>query len=178
LSCHDKELLSAHGKVPNIAKLLKECAYHHGPIKDKKCAPCHAHVHGGGDFRLLCRQYPPEFYTSFAESEYALCFGCHDAAAMAKERTKSLTKFRNGDRNLHYLHVNRNMKGRSCRACHNSHASDNPKHIAKSVSFGAMHWELPLNCELSDTGGSCSPGCHKPYSYDRESPVENLPKVS
>ena len=175
LSCHDKEIDSAHGKVPNIAKILEENEYDHGPIKEKKCAPCHAHVHGGSSFRLLARDYPPEFYTSFAESEYALCFGCHDAKAMTEERTTKVTAFRNGDHNLHYVHVDRSRKSRSCRACHNSHASDNPKHLTKSVRFGRMGWQLPLNCALNEKGGTCAPGCHKPYGYDRETPIVNLP---
>ena len=175
LSCHDREIDSPHGKVPNIAKMLSENAFPHGPIKDKKCAPCHAHVHGGSAFRLLCREYPSDFYTSFDASAYALCFGCHEEKAMEEEHTKTLTKFRNGNCNLHYVHVNRDQKGRSCRACHNSHASDNPKHMTKSVTFGKLGWSLPLNCNLSDTGGSCAPGCHKPYAYDRKQAIVNVP---
>ena len=81
-----------------------------------------------------------------------------------------MTGFRNGDANLHYLHVNRE-KGRSCRACHDEHASDQPKHIRESVPFG--RWVMRTQYTKTDTGGGCMTGCHTPYKYDRESPVSN-----
>ena len=44
-----------------------------------------------------------------------------------------LTGFRDGDVNLHYLHVNREEKGRTCRTCHEMHGSDLPNHMASGV---------------------------------------------
>ena len=76
--------------------------------------------------------------------------------------------FRDGDLNLHWVHVNRE-KGRTCRACHEVHASSNPFHIRDSVPFGRDKWELPINYEINDTGGSCAPGCHSAQIYSRES---------
>jgi hypothetical protein len=33
-------------------------------------------------------------------------------------------------------------------------------------------WDLPIQFEKTETGGGCKPGCHLPFAYDRESPVE------
>ena len=78
--------------------------------------------------------------------------------------------FRNGERNLHFLHVNRE-KGRSCRACHDEHASNQPKHIRESVPFG--RWTMHTQYTKTETGGGCTTGCHRPYSYDRDNPKTN-----
>jgi hypothetical protein len=40
--------------------------------------------------------------------------------------------------------------------------------MADKVLFGK--WPLPLRSIKTDTGGSCSPGCHKKYNYDRKTP--------
>ena len=173
LSCHDKTLDSDSGSITNMAKLLKENVDHHGPIRDKNCTGCHL-VHGGDHFRMLIEEYPAKFYVPFDEEQYALCFECHEVDMVEDERTDVLTNFRNGDRNLHYLHVNRKTKGRTCRACHETHASKKARHIRESVPFGT--WELPLNFAITDTGGSCQPGCHRAYRYDRDTPVVNLPE--
>ena len=73
--------------------------------------------------------------------------------------------------NLHYLHVNRETKGRTCRACHETHASSNEQHIRESVPFGTGGWQLPIGFKKSASGGSCAPGCHAPYKYDRVEPI-------
>ena len=88
---------------------------------------------------------------------------------MLSEKTTGLTNFRNGQANLHFMHVNKTEKGRSCRACHNVHASPNDLHIRDSVPYGS--WNMPINYKKSADGGSCSPGCHKPYTYDRKNAV-------
>ena len=83
---------------------------------------------------------------------------------LAKE-TDSLTDFRDGRINLHYLHVNKAKRGRSCRACHDTHASTNPMHVRESVPFGK--WQMPISFTPTKTGGTCMAGCHKKLSYDR-----------
>jgi hypothetical protein len=66
--------------------------------------------------------------------------------------------------------VNKEDRGRSCRACHATHASAHPLHVRDSVPYGK--WEMPINFKQTSTGGSCSPGCHKEQSYDRDHPVQ------
>lgn len=165
MSCHDKEIERKNDKpLTNMKELFAENTNHHGPIKQKDCSGCHD-AHGSNNFRILRNPYPPTFYMPFVESNYNLCFGCHEKSLVKDPETSKLTDFRNGRVNLHFKHVNKPEKGRTCRACHETHASNFPKHIRESVPFGS--WELPLNYEKTKTGGSCTPGCHKIKKYDR-----------
>ncbi|MDY7107328.1 MAG: cytochrome c3 family protein [Planctomycetota bacterium] len=170
--CHDREIEMEDGRtLANIKRVIETGTSLHGPIAQDNCAACHQ-IHGGDHFRLLTQEYPPEFYAPFEEESYALCFSCHDAQVVRDGRTTTLTNFRNGDVNLHYLHVNRERKGRTCRACHETHASNKANHIRESVPFGSGGWMLPINFTKRDTGGHCAPGCHVAYTYDREEPVD------
>jgi predicted CXXCH cytochrome family protein len=171
LSCHDKSLASRDAKLTDLKTLLTENTNHHGPIQENNCSSCHR-VHGGSHFRLLTEAYPADFYAPFEEKRYALCFDCHEPDLLADAETEKLTNFRNGKQNLHYVHVHRTPKGRTCRACHNTHASRRPRHITESVPFGS--WDLPINFEKTETGGSCQPGCHRAYRYDRVAAVTNV----
>lgn len=168
--CHDREIETATGTLANMKLVIKSGTSLHGPVAQSDCAACHM-LHGGDNFRMLVKEYPAEFYAPFAEERYALCFSCHDKQLVYDERTTALTDFRNGDLNLHYVHVNRKTKGRSCRACHETHASSNALHVRDFVPFGDGGWSLPIGFDRTDTGGSCAPGCHVPYDYDRDAPV-------
>jgi predicted CXXCH cytochrome family protein len=171
LSCHDKPVEAPDEKqLTNMKKLLEKKKDHHGPIRQKDCSGCH-NPHGSNVFRILRYPYPAKFYMPFAVENYALCFSCHEKSIVLNPETTKLTNFRNGEINLHYKHVNKPEKGRTCRACHETHASNHPKHIRESVPFGS--WELPINYEKNKTGGSCAPGCHKLKKYDRVKKVEN-----
>lgn len=174
MSCHDKDQVSPDGNVPALAELMQSGAQPHGPVADGDCTGCHQ-PHGGANFRMLVGKYPPSFYAPFEEGQYGLCFECHEASAFASAKTKEETNFRNGEQNLHFLHVHRSKKGRTCRACHAPHASRSPFHLADAVRFGS--WKLPLNFVKEPNGGSCQPGCHRLYRYDRNEPVANLPDL-
>ncbi len=141
----------------------------HGPVKDSDCAACHA-LHGGKNPTLLVKYFPPEFYNPYSEGLYALCFQCHNADIARDAETTTLTNFRNGSKNLHYLHINK-RKGRSCKACHAPHASDQPKHIRRSVPFGEMY-EYPIQFIKTEEGGQCFVGCHKPQTYSRKAQIK------
>jgi predicted CXXCH cytochrome family protein len=149
LSCH-KTVLAAN--PPFV----------HGPIKEGKCTACHE-VHGGQNRELLAKPFPTEPYVPYTETQYELCFSCHKRDLLQYPDTSFATNFRDGERNLHYLHVNNKQKGRSCRLCHDVHGAQNAKLIADKVPFGT--WSLPLNFVKSENGGSCAPGCHKPQTY-------------
>jgi predicted CXXCH cytochrome family protein len=171
LTCHDREIELADGSVlSNIKKVLTSAKNWHGPIAQGSCAACHQ-AHGGMLFRMLIAEYPPRFYSPFREESYALCFECHDSEMVMTPETTELTNFRNGDRNLHFLHVNKKVKGRTCRVCHEAHASSNPEQIRDEVPFGPSGWTLPIGFQKSETGGRCNSGCHRPYVYDRVNPV-------
>lgn len=169
LSCHDKAIaVSKDRTIPAVATIADTKQNKHGPIRDGDCSGCHM-PHGGPVSRLLSKPYPETFYQSFDLEKYGLCFSCHDKQLALLEKTKGLTGFRNGEQNLHYLHVNKTDKGRNCRACHNTHTSTLPVHLRETVPFGK--WEMPINFKTTSTGGSCKPGCHEEYAYDRERPV-------
>lgn len=171
LSCHDKEVEAYDGRaLTNMKKLLTENKDHHGPIKEKDCSGCH-NPHGSGHFRILREPYPSVFYKPYNQDIYNLCFSCHEKTIVQSTETTKLTNFRNGEINLHFKHVNNPEKGRTCRACHETHASNYPKHIRGSVPFGT--WDLPVNYQKTETGGSCTPGCHKTRKYDRVKKVKN-----
>ena len=161
LKCHNEEVTDDDGKaLVDIKKLLEENKTHHGPIKEKNCSGCHS-PHGSDYYRLLLAEYPKEFYTSsYSKDDYNLCFLCHDSRMLKEKETTSLTRFRDGKRNLHYLHVNKPEKGRTCRACHEVHASNNFNHIRESVPFGKINWPLQLKFEPlyvdKKTGTLCS----------------------
>jgi len=169
LQCHDRRVVALDGRtIPDMTPSIRNRAFLHGPVASGDCSACH-NVHGGSHSRLLREQFTEEFYTSFDIKHYALCFQCHESDLVTTERTTSLTDFRDGDLNLHYLHVHRE-KGRTCRTCHEMHGSDQPSGIAESVPFEGSGWPLPIGFRPTDTGGSCAPGCHKQMGYDRVAP--------
>ncbi|MBI5095235.1 MAG: cytochrome c3 family protein [Candidatus Hydrogenedentes bacterium] len=164
VGCHDKPLEAGKTKLTNMKQLLADNKEWHGPIRDGGCTGCHE-AHGGANFRLLKQPYPATFYSAYQPDNYALCFTCHEPMMAKEEFTKTLTGFRDGDRNMHFLHVNKADRGRTCRACHEVHASTHPRHIRESVPYG--NWSLPINFAITEQGGSCQPGCHAAKTYDR-----------
>lgn len=163
LDCHKQLIKGTGGKKYNIFEVFAERPYKHGPVAEGNCIDCHD-PHGSDFYRTLKLYYPETFYTSFKIEKYALCFECHNQSLVMEKITATVTNFRDGNRNLHYIHVNR-KKGRTCSVCHEVHASELPKFIRKSVSFG--NWDIPIEFEKNANGGSCAPGCHKAYKYNR-----------
>jgi predicted CXXCH cytochrome family protein len=172
ISCHDREYNGGNGKIANMKTLLASNTIHHGPIKQNDCSGCH-NPHGSKNFRILRENFPQLFYAGYNQDNYKLCFMCHVKTLASDERTTTMTNFRNGDQNLHFVHVNKAVKGRTCRACHDAHATNNPKHVRDAVPFAK--WQLPVGFTKTETGGKCLPGCHQMYRYDRGKPVVNKP---
>lgn len=122
----------------------------------------------------MVKGYTAKFYADFDVTNFALCFECHPSALVTLPETESATEFRDGMVNLHYLHINREERGSSCRTCHSVHGSDQPRHIARTVVYDGSGWLMPIRFELTPTGGRCAPGCHEPMSYSRSSGVVEL----
>jgi predicted CXXCH cytochrome family protein len=163
LGCHGKDDL---GKPPlkNIRKQIEGKKFLHGPIQKGDCKACHD-PHGSDYFRLLRGSYPAELYVPYKDGTYDACLKCHEKNLLRFAETTIYTKFRNGNRNLHYVHVV-SHKGRTCRICHEPHASNGEKLISKEgTQFG--DWKIPINFAITSTGGSCAPGCHRKFKYDR-----------
>lgn len=155
IKCHDQSMFS--GKTV------------HAPVAAGECSSCHA-THGTSFPKLLKRNFPEEFYAPFDKGNFALCFGCHSAGLVDDQRTGADTNFRNGMFNLHFLHVNKPDKGRSCKVCHDPHASSQSKLISSKVG-GFGRWRIPIRYMTNDVGGTCVVGCHKPKTYNRNDPV-------
>jgi predicted CXXCH cytochrome family protein len=166
VNCHSTDtMVGANGrKLQNIKAWLDTNKTWHGPVAAKDCSSCHA-PHGADHFRLLTDDYPPEFYAPYDARAYALCFSCHQEKAYSTARTTTLTSFRNGDVNLHYLHLQQAGRGRTCRACHEVHASQQPHHLREGVPYGSGGWVLKLNYRKTADGGSCAKTCHTEKGY-------------
>lgn len=172
LSCHDKPIEAPSGKMlTDMAALLEHNPDHHGPVRGADCTACH-NPHASPNFRLLKKDYPEMFYAPFELQNYDLCFGCHIKELVTEPGGVGVTGFRDGERNLHYLHVNKKEKGRTCRACHEVHASSRPFHIRDKVPFGG--WEFAINFTAQPDGGRCAPGCHDETTYRRDSAASKL----
>jgi predicted CXXCH cytochrome family protein len=199
LTCHDKVVEGWDRPLLNMKEWLDQHPdneMRHGPVREGMCNKCHE-PHGTNEFRMLRGSFPPEFYWPYKKGEtYGLCFGCHDRRLIDTQKVEAppsvakqgkidwaklpegdrlvragTTGFRNGEENLHFKHTNKPDKGRTCRDCHDFHASPNPKHIRTSTKFG--NWEFKLNYQKTDTGGQCWPGCHVTRKYDRVIKLEN-----
>jgi predicted CXXCH cytochrome family protein len=173
-TCHASHASDAEKLLPKTGKefcldchkglIKKDQTVLHGPIKDGKCTPCHD-PHASPEEKLLVKKFSSDFYVTYSEAEYQLCFGCHNRDLLRNPATTYATGFRDGNRNLHFIHVNRKDRGKNCTTCHRVHAGENRKLIIDKVPFG--EWKLPIKFVQTETGGSCAPGCHKPYRYDR-----------
>ena len=173
LSCHNEKLKTTEtGYVlDNLAKHLEQNPDHHGPILWNDCATCH-NPHGSDNFRMLNKPFPAKFYAKF-DKDNLLCLNCHEPEKFTEKTTTTSTNFRNGDKNIHWLHVASTDKGRTCRACHDFHGTKGTEHhIRKKTKFGKINF--PLRFKPTENGGSCAPACHARRFYDRVTPKINL----
>ena len=171
--CHGADASNIGGRAPNIKKEIDNRDVLHGPLADGKCTPCHD-PHASSGPMLLKGQYPSGFYAPYDPERYSFCFSCHEEDILSAT-AEGATDFRNGNNNLHLIHVGDARKGRTCKACHAPHAGENSHLISKSgVAFG--DWRVPLRHDANETGGSCVPGCHQKQSYDRVNPVPYPPR--
>ena len=108
-------------------------------------------------------------------SASACSFTCHEPDSVLESKTTTLTNFRDGEVNLHYLHVNRDDKGRSCKTCHELHGSNLPNHMASEVPFEGSKWAMPIEYQKTERGGGCTPGCHDTKTYDRGGAATVIP---
>lgn len=171
LACHNKSIHSADRNIENISEKLKKKNIH-SPV-EFGCIDCH-NPHSSNTSKLLVEEFPAGSYAEGKPENYAQCFTCHDQEILTANLTNSATKFRDGRKNLHTIHVGGD-KGRKCTTCHDVHGSDLPILIKETVQFG--NWKMPLNFKRNEDGGSCAPGCHKELAYTwKETKVLAEPK--
>lgn len=170
--CHKDEQVTSDGRVVrDMDKLFDKRPIQHGPVQRGECQPCHQ-PHASDKLSLLRGEYPETFYAPYSIKLYSLCFECHMTGLVESEFGMGVTRFRDGDRNLHYVHVNME-KGRTCRVCHDVHAARKPHLIRDAVPFGNHGWEVEINHKQTESGGTCLSGCHEPRPYNR-GPMEDF----
>ncbi|MEN8157871.1 MAG: cytochrome c3 family protein [Bacteroidota bacterium] len=163
LDCHSEPIETEERVIADIGSLVKPGNYVHGVIEMDGCGTCHF-PHSSEQPFLLNSAFPGGAYAAATVENFDLCFMCHDAELMESETTSYATNFRNGEQNLHYLHIN-GEKGRNCNLCHNVHGSGNEHLMADKVLFGS--WEMPVGFTPLESGGSCLTGCHAEKKYLR-----------
>ena len=168
VDCHGEDGMTDEQGRPmtNLKDLIEKGFMSHGPVQNKDCSACHF-THSGANFRMLTEDYPAKFYAPYDAENYALCFECHEIDVFNEASTRTLTGFRDDDFNLHYVHVNKVKRGRTCRACHEVHASPQAHMIRDGVPYGSSGWELKINFTRTENGGSCAKTCHPTKPYDR-----------
>lgn len=164
LSCHAKPVPASGGRMIAAMASLANAPVVHGAVQHGDCSACHS-VHGGTHARLLRDTNATLPLGPYDLRNYALCFSCHDSKLAD---AASSTQFRDGDRNLHQLHLKRGEQSRGCAACHAVHAGDQPRLIARTVNFEGSGWAMTLGFTLTPTGGRCGSGCHEALEYSRQ----------
>lgn len=162
LSCHNKDVSEDGKKMVNIKKLITVSKVIHPPVNNGGCIVCHQ-PHASSNNYLLISSFPKGNYAPAIRDSFAFCWECHDSDLLEVAKTTSATNFRDGDINLHYVHMNAE-NGRNCVICHNVHASMNEHLIETKVRFG--NWDLPIKFVPAEKGGSCFPGCHAEKAYN------------
>jgi predicted CXXCH cytochrome family protein len=162
LSCHGGSGSATRGSE-NIGRLVSGDRLAHSAITMAGCNSCHL-PHGADERALLVDYFGLDTYLPATVENFALCFQCHDTELLIAEETEWGTNFRDGSTNLHWLHIH-GTKGRNCRMCHNMHGSSQPFLIEERIQYG--DWEMEMNFEPAETGGSCLPGCHGRLQYER-----------
>jgi predicted CXXCH cytochrome family protein len=179
--CHDphvstRENLLARGD-PEICFLCHDeerfaREFLHQPLEEEGCLNCHG-AHGAEEPDLLLDTYARERYQTFDPAEYGICFSCHYEGPFLEE-TASGTGFRDGEVNLHRLHVksrerkntmgSRMVPGATCRNCHDPHSTEDPSLIRRVLDCGGVPC-LTLEFKKAGDSGRCSRGCHTPVIY-------------
>lgn len=174
MGCHDKAIrVDDEREVPSIKAQIYGARSVHDPVAKLDCMACHL-AHASAEQMLLRARHPETTYASYTDSTYAFCFGCHKKESIQQEFT-TLTEFRDGERNMHYLHVHKE-KGRTCGCCHAPHDAKWSRLIRDVVPFGPVGWPMPITFEKTATGGSCEVGCHRFLAYDRVNRVNPIPE--
>lgn len=165
VGCHSRDgMTAADGRaLVNVRRWLEENPVWHEPVRERDCGACHR-THGGDRPRLLVADLPDKLHAPYDRRAYALCFGCHNDRLVSEAETTTFTRFRDGARNLHAVHVNRE-RGLTCRACHEAHASRQARHVRESVAYGSGGYVLMLGYVRTATGGTCAKACHDEKTY-------------
>lgn len=164
LDCHSNSIESNGRTYSNIGEMIKPGNNVHGAIEAGGCVACHK-PHASEYLALVNAPFPKGNYTVGNPANYELCFTCHDQGIIASGQDAQITNFRDGAKNLHYIHSGQH-KSRNCILCHNVHGTSNLHLLQNTVKFGT--WEMQINYVENPNGGTCNSGCHEQKSYSRQ----------
>lgn len=167
LTCHDMPIKVEGRNLENVGREIREAKHVHPPLREMACPACHT-PHGSEQPSLLRSDYPAGSYQRYDRANYGLCWQCHDSGLVESSPTVTATKFRDGDLNLHQVHVAKMKKGRACHLCHTAHAAEQPHLIRDSITFA--YWIGELKYEAAADGGTCVTACHREKEYHRTAP--------
>lgn len=163
LECHQKKVQKKNGESLLAVEMNPAGALSvHKPVKEGQCQNCHD-PHGSESAMYLKSRYSP--------TDDSLCISCHKKDLLANAKTLKATEFRNGENNLHFLHLNNRKKTQRCVECHSVHSSAQEKLILTQMKFG--EWLVPVEFSKTDSGGTCMTACHGEKKYDRIKSFEN-----
>lgn len=146
----------------------------HEPVADGECTECHQ-AHDSLQGVLMNARYNLNRYAIYSPEEYDLCYGCHDKEPFEDGSMFEGTNFRNGENNLHYLHVygsvevnkygiKKKKEGMTCIGCHRTHSSEQKRLVRHKLDCGETAC-YTINYRAFEGGGTCVVGCHKPKVY-------------
>jgi len=97
-------------------------------------------------------------------NQLIICNECHNRNQLAQAVTRTGTNFRDGSKNLHYIH-SEELYHISCINCHDVHSSKQLHLIRTSGSKYVLDVTIVYNAH--NNGGSCTTSCHTPRIYLR-----------
>jgi predicted CXXCH cytochrome family protein len=150
----------------------------HEPVKKARCLECHD-PHGSRQARLLKGAYTLDREVQSGGKEYGFCLGCHERARLFEKTGGEGSRFVDGERNLHALHVlvrGRSSekaaggKGQTCRTCHEAHSSHTAALTRTELDCGASLC-MKMEYRRGDEGGECMASCHSTRMRYRRGPA-------
>lgn len=160
----DDGLMTVRGKTcPDCHDDAADYPFPHQAVIAGDCKACHD-PHGDLEQQLLDPVFTAP-YIDYDKNSYEQCFSCHNRDLLMFATTAFDTGFRDKERNLHFLHVKKDKRGRNCLFCHGAHGASQPKLLNETILYGA--WNMPMTFTRTENGGTCAPGCHRPQGYDR-----------
>jgi predicted CXXCH cytochrome family protein len=151
----------------------------HEPVKKSLCLDCHD-PHGAASVRLLKGSYSLEREARGEDREFAFCFTCHERARLLEATGEGATRFADGSRNMHALHVLPQQKKSSertageraltCRNCHEAHSATTAGLTRTELDCGASLC-MKMEFRRTDGGGECMASCHGERVRYRRAPA-------
>lgn len=154
-----------HGEIGEEAAAARVV---HDPVRRGACLECHRSHESDHESLLRERSFRDRSGNQPRRmpmdiGNFALCWLCHDKYIAVMPATAAKTGFRDGSRNLHYLHL-RGEEGYLCGACHRPHSSGGEKLVGRP-----MDWTDDLvGFTGREGGGFCATACHEARAYRRD----------